>query len=88
MSLSRAAAIAINEGRISHIFRDAEGHFAHDTAANRQTLIEAADQPKNYLGTDRFGNHWYAQPRVDGNANLGASSQRQDHQWRGKYDPA
>jgi hypothetical protein len=58
--------ITIDEGRIGHIFREADGHFAQDTTGNRQALIDAASRPENFLGIDRFGNEWFAEIRADG----------------------
>ena len=40
----------ICEANAGHIFRDAAGHFAEDTAANRQLLMQAANSA-NYVGT-------------------------------------
>ena len=53
--------ITIDESRVDHIFREAEGHFREDTAVNRQTLLDVASRPSNLLGTDRFGNAWFAE---------------------------
>jgi hypothetical protein len=58
--------ITIDENRARHIFRNADGHFAQDTAVNRQILIDAANRPGNFLGSDRFGNDWFAETRTDG----------------------
>ncbi|MGH7039472.1 MAG: hypothetical protein ACREE4_19240 [Stellaceae bacterium] len=58
--------ITIDETRIGHIFRDAEGHFAEDTALNRQALLDTANRPGNLVGADRFGNAWFAETRADG----------------------
>jgi hypothetical protein len=58
--------IIIDERRVRHIFRDAEGHFAQDTAVNRQTLIDVANRPENFRGRDRFGNEWFMETRPDG----------------------
>ena len=60
------AGIAIDEERAGHIFREADGHFGEDTVANRQVLIDAATQPENFLGVDRFGNGWFVEMRADG----------------------
>jgi hypothetical protein len=53
------------EQRKAHIFRSVEGHFAHDTPANRQLLIDTVLNINNYLGKDKWGNDWYAQTRTD-----------------------
>jgi filamentous hemagglutinin len=58
--------ITIDESRVDHILREAEGHFREDTAVNRQTLIEIANRPPNLVGTDRFGNAWFAELGPDG----------------------
>jgi filamentous hemagglutinin len=52
--------MAIDESRIGHIFRQARGHFHEDTPANRRTLLDVAVRRTNYVGTDRFGNDWFA----------------------------
>ena len=59
-------AITIDERRTSHIFRDADGHFREDTPVNRRALVEVANRPANLVGTDRFGNFWFAEIRADG----------------------
>ena len=56
----------IPEGSAGHIFRDAEGHLATDTAANRQLLQGVADDARARLGTDAFGNGWSAKTLPDG----------------------
>ena len=58
--------ITIDESRIGHIFRDAEGHFAEDTEVNRRALIDTANRPVNFVGADRFGNAWFIETRSDG----------------------
>ena len=60
------ADVAIDERRVGHIFRDAAGHFREDTPGNRRVLIEVARRESNFLGTDRFDNHWFAELRDDG----------------------
>jgi hypothetical protein len=60
------AEILIDEERIGHIFRQADGHFAEGTALNRQALIGTASRPENFRGMDRFGNSWFAEVRADG----------------------
>ena len=66
MSLGRPHRVVIDQNRASHIFRHAEGHFHEDTLANRQALVEAASQFENFMGSDRFGNSWFAELRADG----------------------
>jgi hypothetical protein len=63
---ARPAPVTIDETRVGHIFRNAVGHFQDDTPANRQALIEVASQESNFLGTDAFGNDWFAEIRADG----------------------
>ncbi len=58
--------VEIDETRIDHIFRDAEGHFRVGNAANRQILIDVANRQSNFLGADRAGNTWYAEDLLDG----------------------
>jgi filamentous hemagglutinin len=60
------AAITIDESRVGHIFRDAEGDFREDSDVNRQILIDVANKRTNLLGTDRAGNAWYAETLTDG----------------------
>ena len=60
------AAASIDESRIRHTSREAVGHFREDNAVNRQALIDVANRPENLLGTDRFGNRWYAEILADG----------------------
>jgi hypothetical protein len=50
--------ITIDESRVGHIFRDALGHFPDDTELSRQAMIDVANDPKNILGADHFGNTW------------------------------
>src|ERR1700737_2707720 len=58
--------LRIDERRTRHIFRDVEGHFPKDTLVNRQALLEVASRPANLVGTDRFGNSWFAEAQSDG----------------------
>lgn len=55
----------IPEGRVKHIFREAPGHLP-DTPANRSLLQELAADASASLGTDRFGNTWFARVNPDG----------------------
>jgi RHS repeat-associated protein len=54
-----------NNSQTGHIFRKDDGHIA-DTPANRKLLENTANDERNYLGKDMFGNGWYAQTRGDG----------------------
>jgi hypothetical protein len=54
-----------NEAQIQHIFREAPGHIA-DTPANRALLQGLAGDAGSLLGTDRFGNQWFARLNADG----------------------
>jgi len=56
----------IVENNAGHIFRDATGHLAEDTTANRALLQEAANNPANYLSTDANGVVTYRQTLPDG----------------------
>ena len=56
----------IPDSRVPHIFRQAPGHLP-DTPANRQLLTDVALNPRNFLGTDRYDNLWYAQTQPNGN---------------------
>lgn len=58
--------IKINEDNVGHIFRDAEGHFLEDIAQNRVLLEHAANDKRNFLGLDKYGNEWYAEILDDG----------------------
>lgn len=60
------ADVAIDERRVAHIFREADGHFHEGTPANRQALIGVASRERNFVGTDHFGNDWFAELRDDG----------------------
>jgi hypothetical protein len=51
--------------QLGHIFRKARGHFADDTPANRQELVDTtADRYR--VGTDKDGNDVYLRTRPDG----------------------
>jgi hypothetical protein len=45
----------------SHTFLDKLGHVAEDTPENRSLFENLTSQSKNFVGTDSFGNHWFAQ---------------------------
>jgi len=57
--------ISIDEKRVKHIFRHENGHLT-DSAEHRKLLADTASDSRNYLGTDRFGNEWYAKTLEDG----------------------
>lgn len=48
-----------NEKNIQHIFKDRPGHIT-DTPTNRKIITDITTDVKNYLGTDQYGNHWFA----------------------------
>lgn len=54
-----------NPSQLSHIFRDDAGHLSN-TPENQQTLVSLVNNPANGLGTDQFGNQWYAKMLPDG----------------------
>jgi hypothetical protein len=54
-----------NPSQLSHIFRAEDGHLS-DTPENRQSLLDIVNSPENLLGTDTFGNRWYAKALPDG----------------------
>lgn len=56
---------AIDEANASHIFRDAAGHLAEDTAENR-ALLEGAVKPGNYVETRPSGAQVYRETLPDG----------------------
>ncbi len=60
------AAITIDENRLGHIFREADGHFREDSDVNRRILIDVASRRANFFGTDRAGNAWYAETPTNG----------------------
>lgn len=62
----RTRRITIDEARIAHIFRDADGHFPADTIAARQVLLRVANDAAKRLGVDRFGTIWAAETMPDG----------------------
>lgn len=62
----RRTPIRIDERRLRHIFRNAEGHFADDTPENRSRLLRVARDPESQLGVDRFGILWAEEMMPDG----------------------
>lgn len=55
-----------NPAQVKHIFRDAPGHLAADTAANRALLQRVASNPSNRVGQDRSGNTIWSRYQSDG----------------------
>jgi len=58
--------IVINEKSVGHIFRKEEGHFESDTKQNRDQLEDLANDSDNKLGSDKYGNDWYAKSLPNG----------------------
>lgn len=56
---SKKERIKILETKVRHIFRKEENHFELDTPQNREIIENVANDEKNYLGPNRFGNKWY-----------------------------
>lgn len=54
-----------NQSQLSHIFRDRPGHLS-DTPENRTLILNVANHPENYMGTDQFENKWFSQIQEDG----------------------
>lgn len=54
-----------NSSQTRHIFGNRPGHLP-DTPRNRQTLVELANDESHRLGTDKYGNTWYARMEPDG----------------------
>ena len=52
-------------GQIKHIFRKAEGHV-EDTPENRKMILDTANEPHNYIGTDKDKTDWYQKPLPSG----------------------
>ena len=53
-----------DKARVNHIHQNKPGHIS-DTPANRK-MIENVSCPKNYVGTDQYGNYWYRKILNDG----------------------
>ena len=45
--------------QLSHIFRDAPGHLAKDTLANRNLIMDTISR-ENFIMTDKYGNQIFA----------------------------
>lgn len=60
------AGIKIVEDAAQHVFREADGHLAQDTLANRQLLEGCANNPVNVIDFDQYGAEWAAQLQADG----------------------
>lgn len=57
--------IRIDPGRVRHIFRRAPGHLL-DTSENREALLLTVRDETHFVGTDAYGNRWYARDRLAG----------------------
>ncbi len=51
----------IAESNAGRMFRDAPGHLADDTPENRALILETANNPQIYVGTDSNGVSTYRQ---------------------------
>ena len=60
-----ANSLPTDASQLSHIFRDDIGHLTA-TPENQKTLLNLVNNPQNLLGTDKYGNQWYAQTLSDG----------------------
>lgn len=65
-NISSGAKTVIDEKRVGHIFRDSEGHIVKDTPAARKVIEKTANNSKNAMGADKYGNQWSAQTQKDG----------------------
>ena len=54
-----------SDSQLDHIFGNRLGHLS-DTAGNRQTLVDLANDQSKYIGTDKYGNDWNVQIETDG----------------------
>ena len=54
-----------SDSQLDHIFGNRPGHLS-DTAENRQTLVDLANDQSKYIGTDKYGNDWNVQIETDG----------------------
>ncbi len=53
-----------DKGRLNHIFSNEQGHVPY--TAQNQKLLTGISNPKNYVGTDQYGNYWYSKTLPDG----------------------
>jgi RHS repeat-associated protein len=53
------AAFPTQPSQLGHIFRDASGHFAEDTLANRNLIMDTISRG-NFIMTDNYGNQVFA----------------------------
>ena len=54
-----------DDSQLKHMFRDDDGHLP-DTPGNRELIQELANDESCLLGTDQWGNEWYARVNEDG----------------------
>jgi hypothetical protein len=64
--LRRRVRVTIDERRLTHIFRAADGHFSEDSPETRHALLRVASNPAYRRGEDRFGATWAEETLVDG----------------------
>ena len=50
-------------GISAFIFGDRPGHLP-DTPANRQRLVDVANDRDNYRGVDKYGNKWFVEDAI------------------------
>lgn len=58
--------LTANQAQLGHMFNNDTGHFVNNTAANRAAIEHAAGYNKYYLGSDQYGNVWYAETLPNG----------------------
>lgn len=54
-----------NASQLKHIFGERSGHLP-DTLANRERLLELANDSSKFRGTDKWGNSWNVEINDDG----------------------
>ena len=59
------SAFLSNDSQIKHIFRKKPGHLS-ETPEHRKLSKDVADDPTNLLGSDKYGNTWFAKTLPDG----------------------
>ena len=54
-----------NDAQLKHIFRNKKGHI-EDNKENRSLLEDVANDSRNYVGSDNYGNQWYSKVLPNG----------------------